>query len=482
MDAEIEEIIEDFTNDKRTNSSYTISSNSDNSDDFSLETNKNIELNLLSRKKNDEFLFYNNSNSECEKEGESDTDFSTIEKTYFTSSELENRKEDIIKLFYLFDVLILTDDYRIKLISSTGCYCFFKPKKYINPDEFPGILFISFNSINLIKKAIRKHNNDLLNSDSENCENRMKYQICFDEGDIYKNMVYKKIQIKDKLLFVPMSKYQLKLTEYRLRGFCQIMEELGAIEIEIEFNNGMTQQSKKNVSISSTDYNYIAGSLGFTASSENSDNKEITYKLIYPKHNTFILNSKVIKKKILNGKYIISKKNFDSNLELQYIIDSRCRHFITNYSTVFTLDNTVSYDYKLITKLEANRFNLGFENNSEHLKNLKLSINTKVKFCDQKSSYRNLLGDNVSWDSIGFNYLLGTLIEEKFDEDGIFKVIFFIHKYIEKVIYYKNKEYYHIIKKIYKIMNKEFSFSEYKSLLLEHFNINSHWLHFFKFY
>ena len=60
MDAEIEEIIEDFTNDKRTNSSYTISSNSDNSDDFSLETNKNIELNLLSRKKNDEFLFYNN--------------------------------------------------------------------------------------------------------------------------------------------------------------------------------------------------------------------------------------------------------------------------------------------------------------------------------------------------------------------------------------------------------------------------------------
>ena len=297
MDAEIEEIIEDFTNDKRTNSSYTISSNSDNSDDFSLETNKNIELNLLSRKKNDEFLFYNNSNSECEKEGESDTDFSTIEKTYFTSSELENRKEDIIKLFYLFDVLILTDDYRIKLISSTGCYCFFKPKKYINPDEFPGILFISFNSINLIKKAIRKHNNDLLNSDSENCENRMKYQICFDEGDIYKNMVYKKIQIKDKLLFVPMSKYQLKLTEYRLRGFCQIMEELGAIEIEIEFNNGMTQQSKKNVSISSTDYNYIAGSLGFTASSENSDNKEITYKLIYPKHNTFILNSKVIKKK-----------------------------------------------------------------------------------------------------------------------------------------------------------------------------------------
>ena len=278
-----------------------------------------------------------------------------------------------------------------------------------------------------------------------------------------------------------MSKYQLKLTEYRLRGFCQIMEELGAVEIEIEFNHGKLEGKNKNIQINSSDYNYIAGTLGFSASNKDSESKEITYKLIYPKHNTFILNSKVINKKITSGKYIISKKNFDSNLELQYIIDSRCRHFITNYSTVFTLDNSISYDYKLMGKLEANDFNLGFETSNEVIKNLKLSINTKVKFCDQKDSYRNLLGDNVSWDSIGFNYLLGTLREDTFKEEGIFKIIFFIHKYIDKVIYKKNKEYYYIIKKIYKNMNKEFSFSEYRDLLLSYFTINSHWLHFLNF-
>ena len=125
------------------------------------------------------------------------------------------------------------------------------------------------------------------------------------------------------------------------------MEELGAVEIEIEFNNAKIEKQSKSVEIKASDYNYIAGSLGFSASNSKSDNNEITYKLIYPKNNTFILNSKVIKKKIQTGKYIISKRNFDSNLELQYIIESRCRHFITNYSTVFTLDNSISYDHKL---------------------------------------------------------------------------------------------------------------------------------------
>ncbi len=472
----MEDIIEDFNNDKKSTSSYSISSD----DNSSIDSEKDK---IILKNEENFFLKNDDSPSDCKifrEEESSDVDPKILEKSYFTSSELNNKKEDIIKLFYTFDVIILTDDHRIKLVSKTGCMCMWNPKKYINPEEFPGILFLSFNSINLIKKYIKKHNNDLLNSESETCQ-KFKLQICFDEGDIYKNMVYKKIQIQDKLLFVPMSKYQLKITEYRLRGFCQIMEELGAIEIEIDFNNAKVQSNNTKIEMNSSEYTYIAGSLGFTASSKDSNNEEITYKLIYPKNNTFILNSKVIKKKISNGKYIISKKNFDSNLELQYIIESRCRHFITNYSTVFTLDNSISYDHKLIGKLEANKFNLGFETSNDMMKNLKLSINTKVKFCSQEDSYKNLLGDNVSWDSIGFNYLLGTLNEENFKEEGIFKIIYFVQKYIDKVIKHKNKEYYLQIKKIYKNMNKEFSFIEYRDLLLNHFTINSHWLHFLNF-
>ena len=482
MNKELDNIIEDYNNDNK-NSSYTISS--EEMLESSSVSENSIQFKVAS-KKNDEFLFYNNENSmsECKDDEESsEIDSSALEKSYYTSEELIKNKDNIIKIFYTFDTVIFTDDYKIKVVNKTKCTSFLRLRKskYVNPDEFPGILFLSFNSINLVKKIINKHNKNITTSDSETCNSKFRYHICFDEGDIYKNMVYKKLQIQNKLLFVPMSKYQLKLTEYRLRGFCQIMEELGAIEIEIEFNHENTQINNKKIEIKSSDYSYIAGTMGFSASKNDSDNKEITYKLIYPKNNTFILNAKVIKKKIFSNKYIISKKNFVSNLELQYIIDSRCRHFITNYSTVFTLDNSVNYDYKLMSKLEAYNFNLGFETNNEVIKNLKLSINTKVQFCDQKSSYKNLLGDNVSWDSIGFNYLLGTLNEETFKTEGIYKIIFFVHKYIDKVVYYKNKDYYYQIKKIYKYMNKEFSFDEYKNLLLKYFTVNSHWLHFLNF-
>ena len=483
MDKEvISEIIDNFSNEELSNSSYSISSEGINDETLSFGDNSsnNTKINLLSNKRNDEFIFYNNEQSDENSES-SDFNPTTIEQSFFNSTDLKNKKDDIIKLFNIFDTVIFTDDFRIKLVSRTGCFWFLKKKDKIDPADFPGILFLSFGAINLIKKIINKHNLKIIDSDSETISKRYNYQICFDDGDIYKNMVYKKIQIQNKLLFVPMNKYQLKLTEYKLRGFCQIMEELGAVEIEIEFNNAKLESASKGVEIRACEYNYIAGSLGFSATNSKSDSNEITYKLIYPKNNTFILNSKVIKKKIQVGKYIINKKNFDSNLELQYIIESRCRHFITNYSTVFTLDNSISYDHKLISKLKANNFNLGFETNYEAMKNLKLSINTKVKFCEQKEAYGNLLGDNVSWDSIGFNYLLGTLDEGTFENEGILKIIFFTHRYIDKVLYYKNKKYFYNIKRIYKIMNKEFSFDEYKTLLLSYFNVKSHWLHFLNF-
>ena len=44
-----------------------------------------------------------------------------------------------------------------------------------------------------------------------------------------KNCVYKKMEIMDKMLFVPISRYQIKQTEYKIRGFCQIAEELEQI-------------------------------------------------------------------------------------------------------------------------------------------------------------------------------------------------------------------------------------------------------------
>ncbi len=76
--------------------------------------------------------------------------------------------------------------------------------------------------------------------------------------------------------------------------------------------------------------------------------------------------------------------------------------------------------------------------------------------------------------------LMCSLDKEKFNEIGIYKIISFTDKYIEKSKR-KNKEEYNKIKNLYKIINKEFSFQEYKELLREYFCIDSQWINFLNF-
>ena len=146
-EVEMNEIIANFNNDK-SSSSYSLSSEDE------LESSSNSEnktINLI-QARNDEFLFYNNenSNSDCpNNDSNSEIESMSLEKSFFTSNELFSRKDDIIKLFYTFDVVIFTDDYRINLVNKSSCYCWLTSasKKYIDPDEFPGILFLSFISL-----------------------------------------------------------------------------------------------------------------------------------------------------------------------------------------------------------------------------------------------------------------------------------------------------------------------------------------------
>ena len=59
------------------------------------------------------------------------------------------------------------------------------------------------------------------------------------------------MEIMDKMLFVPINRYQIKQTEYKIRGFCQIAEELGANKIEIDFerNSSLSVNKKLDVNL-----------------------------------------------------------------------------------------------------------------------------------------------------------------------------------------------------------------------------------------
>ena len=84
-EVEMNDIIADFNNDKNT-SSYSLSSD-DELESSSNSENKDL---VLGKARNEEFLFYNNenSNSDCPYDSNSEIESSSIEKTFFTSNEL----------------------------------------------------------------------------------------------------------------------------------------------------------------------------------------------------------------------------------------------------------------------------------------------------------------------------------------------------------------------------------------------------------
>ena len=105
-DDKLNDIIEDFNNDKNTPSLYTLSSDED-CETFTNSDSMNIKL--VGNKRNDEFLFYNNDNSATDSKDNSESseiDTITLEKSYYTSEELSNKKDDIIKLFHFQKILI----------------------------------------------------------------------------------------------------------------------------------------------------------------------------------------------------------------------------------------------------------------------------------------------------------------------------------------------------------------------------------------
>ena len=58
---------------------------------------------------------------------------------------------------------------------------FFNGIKMVKNNDFPGIVFVSFESLNFLKKLINQHNKILQDSDKDNDLKKIfKYQICFD--------------------------------------------------------------------------------------------------------------------------------------------------------------------------------------------------------------------------------------------------------------------------------------------------------------
>ena len=409
-----------------------------------------------------------------------------LSTAFYCKEQLCDMKfSDIYNIFILSTYVIFVDNKKL-IKKNKYCLPLFKYRSHLIDTEFPGCTFLPFEAKNMIIKNLNKLNNSVFNSELNGTtlyinNDNLCFGIMFNEGEIIKNCLYKKMEITDTIMFIPIDLYNLKQTEYKLRGFCQIVEELGAKEIEIIFKNSDSKITSKEYRASIGDeIELIAGNLGLTVNNKNEENTHYCYNLTYPTNSTILLNEKMIKNKIKKKKFIVSNTIFKSTLELQYLVHSRCRHLIDKYSTVFTFDNNNVIDKSMYLKLKSHGIEVGAS--IKTLNSIKSNINiiTNVSFVNLEQCKNLINGMNVSFDEVGFNHIIESINfePEKFETVGIYKIMNFINVYIYHVYKYINPKHYDEIYRIMKKIKKEITIDEYASLLCNYFNINSQWIHF----
>ena len=99
-------------------------------------------------------------------------------------------------------------------------FCF-KNRLHLIDTEFPGCTFLPFEAKNMIKKNLNKLNNSVFNSELNgttlyiNNEN-LCFGIMFNEGEIIKNCLYKKMEITDTIMFIPIEIYNLNIEKVHI--------------------------------------------------------------------------------------------------------------------------------------------------------------------------------------------------------------------------------------------------------------------------
>ena len=336
-------------------------------------------------------------------------------KNYYNLDELKDLEiDDIYDIFDRTHLIVFVSNLYLDIKKKIRNVCMPCRKCKINFDSCKEITFLpyeyKFNLIDILKynnkKSVIYRNNN----------RKSKHQIVFDEGVIRKGVIYRKLTVRNTFTYIPLNKYEYKITEHKIRGFCQIMEELGANKIEIDFStikNQIINLSSKN----KIEANEIAGNLGFTlGNSKNEENKSV-YVLEYPSNNNLILNIRELERNIVSGNYLISMNDYNTNLELQYVINSRCRHFITNYSTTFDLKMESEYNLEMVTQLKIPEINTNNKIKSKKKIKKTISIASHIEFNNKYRKPNELLKQSISLDEVGFNYVMNNINNENDDEN-----------------------------------------------------------------
>ena len=306
---------------------------------------------------------------------------------------------DIINILYAEYTIFLTGKFFINT-------CFNLKKNLLKYFNKYNIVYLNYehknkiiNLINIINNFIKNSDNDtknklineIFNNKSINftfdLTKRMK-QIYFLENNYEPNILYKKIQFSNQEIFIPFDSYISKKMEYKLRTFCQIAEKLGSQKIIIEYESSVHNNNNFNIDfdIFST---VLSGNMEKTE--DNSNRIQIIFE--YPNnHSDINLNKFLIIDSILNeNEFLITKEEFESDLELKFLIDARCINFIQKYNTNFIMNHLNKIEQKIFMKAH----NYGLEIGNLSLKNNYINISISIDFVQIHNNIDIIDGTNI---------------------------------------------------------------------------------------
>ena len=220
----------------------------------------------------------------------------------------------------------------------------------------------------------------------------------FNDGEILPNVIYKKMELGAKNIYFPIETYPIKQILYKIRSFIQVCETLGAKKIHIKYN----KISSKTLNLNQ-DMNLLAGAFKMQSMTDKSDEKDIVTTLHYDKSvfsSQMCLNVNDFEKYLEdnNSHFLISVKDYNTDINLRYLVRSRLFSNLQKYSTTFTMNQHSTIDFSLMSTL--NDYGLSMKINKK--KSSSLIIDITVEFHE----FEDIIGsDNAPLDEVGFKWI-----------------------------------------------------------------------------
>jgi hypothetical protein len=376
---------------------------------------------------------------------------------FFTRS-LFSLKRDLLSYYDKYEIVYLKYSDKNKIINIIQLFNIFIKK---SPKEVKDIFYKEVIQEDKLRFLVLK---------------KMK-ELHFYENSIEPGVFYKKILLSNQELFIPFNNYVLKKMEFKLRTFCQISEKLGAEKIVIQYNQG--SNSKYNIDVS---LNMLQNMIGSSVSNVRENNNSIEIIFEYPSKNHVDINLNkfyIIHSILMESEFLIAKEEYESDLELQFLIDTRCINFIHKYHTNFIINQMTNLENKIFAKSSSYGLNLEYNNYSKE----DIRISVSVEFMSLHNKFDMIDGTNIYTLREGFVYLANIVRQE----GSYYKLVEFLKSHLVAIengwisLPYKynyindiSKIYYHIVQLN---MDKE----EMEKIMKNYFCKNMSWEEFIKF-